>query len=180
MEQQTQNNQNNYQNGNQQNNMQYNGQQQRNNTRFSQDRARPNQDRKYNQNQDRNQNQNQNQNQGQPQNRNRLNDRNQDRNRVQSESSYPKKNREQRIPDRNNEKGQSAAQYNTNAAYANGDNSNRYMKSNSNTVKTGDLSSKVIKTRHIETVEDIQADIERVEKDIQLEIKQIRAIKLGL
>lgn len=36
------------------------------------------------------------------------------------------------------------------------------------------------KTNRIETVEDIVADIERVEKDIQFEIKQIRAVKLGL
>ncbi|NLU53595.1 MAG: hypothetical protein GXX10_12130 [Clostridiaceae bacterium] len=36
------------------------------------------------------------------------------------------------------------------------------------------------KANRVETIEDIMADIERVEKDIQFEIKQIRAIKLGL
>jgi len=33
---------------------------------------------------------------------------------------------------------------------------------------------------NVETIEDIIADIERIEKDIQFEIKQIRTIKLGL
>jgi len=44
----------------------------------------------------------------------------------------------------------------------------------------GDIAPRHIKPKRIETIEDIRADIERVEKDIQLEIKQIRAAKLGL
>ncbi len=37
----------------------------------------------------------------------------------------------------------------------------------------------MIKKRE-ETLEDIRADIERVEKDIQFEIKQIQTVALGL
>ena len=40
--------------------------------------------------------------------------------------------------------------------------------------------NRTIKAKREETAEDIQADVERVEKDIQFEIKQIKSIKLGL
>lgn len=40
--------------------------------------------------------------------------------------------------------------------------------------------NKVIKVKREDSVEDIQADVERVEKDIQFEIKQVKSIKLGL
>jgi len=36
------------------------------------------------------------------------------------------------------------------------------------------------RTKREETLDDIRADIEQIEKDIQFEIKQIRSIKLGL
>ncbi|HHW23206.1 MAG TPA: hypothetical protein GXX26_10065 [Clostridiaceae bacterium] len=34
--------------------------------------------------------------------------------------------------------------------------------------------------KRVETLEDIKADIERIDKEIQFEIKQIKAVKLGL
>lgn len=37
-----------------------------------------------------------------------------------------------------------------------------------------------VRTKREETIEDIRADIEQLEKDIQFEIRQIRSIKLGL
>ena len=37
-----------------------------------------------------------------------------------------------------------------------------------------------IRAKREETVDDIRADIEQVEKDIQFEIRQIKSIKLGL
>ncbi len=37
-----------------------------------------------------------------------------------------------------------------------------------------------VRTKREETVEDIKADVEQIEKDIQFEIRQIRSIKLGL
>ncbi|NLM75782.1 MAG: hypothetical protein GX187_06795 [Clostridiaceae bacterium] len=69
----------------------------------------------------------------------------------------------------------------------------RFQKNPSNTQKGSGSTTRYIKRNnynqdsprhirasHIETVEDIIADIERVEKEIQFEIKQIRTIKLGL
>jgi hypothetical protein len=40
--------------------------------------------------------------------------------------------------------------------------------------------SRVITPKREETVDDIKMDIEKLEKDIQFEIKQIRSVKLGL
>jgi len=37
-----------------------------------------------------------------------------------------------------------------------------------------------MRTKREETLDDIKADIEQIEKDIQFEIRQIRSIKLGL
>ncbi len=54
----------------------------------------------------------------------------------------------------------------------------RYSRRNEHSYS--DSTSRIIKTTRVETVEDIIADIERIEKDIQFEIKQIRTIKLGL
>jgi hypothetical protein len=52
-----------------------------------------------------------------------------------------------------------------------------YKKSNR---KRENITIKHIEPKREETVEDIIADTERIEKDIQFEIKQIKTIKLGL
>lgn len=45
---------------------------------------------------------------------------------------------------------------------------------------TESLISRIANPKREETVEDIQMDIEKLEKDIQFEVKQIRSTKLGL
>lgn len=42
------------------------------------------------------------------------------------------------------------------------------------------LVARIANPKREETIEDIQMDIEKLEKDIQFEIKQIRSTKLGL
>lgn len=56
-------------------------------------------------------------------------------------------------------------------------NNSRYNRSryNGNNEK-----GRIINSKHIETVEDIRADAERIEKDIEFEIRQIKSVKLGL
>lgn len=56
----------------------------------------------------------------------------------------------------------------------------RYGRSSGRSTNRNEFKERAIKTKHIETVEDILADIERIDKDIQFEIKQIKTIKLGL
>ncbi|HHY65572.1 MAG TPA: hypothetical protein GX501_11060 [Clostridiaceae bacterium] len=43
-----------------------------------------------------------------------------------------------------------------------------------------DAAGKHTQVKRVETIEDIKADIERIDKEIQFEIKQIRSIRLGL
>lgn len=126
-------------------------------------RPKPNQERRPNQD-NRNQNRDKN---------NRPNDRNR-----QKDNRYAQKNRDQKSPERPKENASAArSQQSTGGASGYGANhQNKSMKS----AHHGESMSRPIKTKRIETLEDIKADIERVEKDIQLEIKQIRAIKLGL
>lgn len=121
---------------------------------------------------------------------------NQDRNRtdrngarMQNDGINSQKPREQRASERKPEnapavrsqQAQPAGQNGTQQPYSAGaNNQNRYSRSPlKNTVHT-DVAARNIKPKRIETVEDIQADIERIDKDIQFEIKQIRAVKLGL
>lgn len=56
----------------------------------------------------------------------------------------------------------------------------RYGKNTGRASGRNETKPRNIRTRQFETVEDIQADIERIDKDIQFEIKQISTIKLGL
>jgi hypothetical protein len=54
-------------------------------------------------------------------------------------------------------------------------NKNRHQRYN-----TDSLVARISNPKRDETIEDIIMDIEKLEKDIQFEIKQIRSVKLGL
>ena len=69
--------------------------------------------------------------------------------------------------------------YKSNLGVASGKNS-RYGRNATRSTNPSDILVKSITTKRIETIEDIQADIERIDKEIQFEIKQIKAIKLGI
>jgi len=56
----------------------------------------------------------------------------------------------------------------------------RYGRNATRSTNPSEILAKSITTKRIETIEDIQADIERIDKEIQFEIKQIKAIKLGI
>lgn len=56
----------------------------------------------------------------------------------------------------------------------------RFGRNASRNSSHNEILGRSITTKRIETVEDIQADIERIDKDIQFEIKQIKAVKLGI
>jgi|GEM_PF-1266904 len=58
--------------------------------------------------------------------------------------------------------------------------SSRYGRNGTRSTNPSEILAKSITTKRIETIEDIQADIERIDKEIQFEIKQIKAIKLGI
>lgn len=186
MEQQNSNNQstqtNQPENNPQQNNSQNQPQKANNqNIRSQSERSRSN-------NQDRRPSQDGNQNHE----RNRSNDRNQagernqlsknDRTRGQIDSKYAHKSREQRGSEQAKDSQPIKYQPNqpSSAHSINNNNQSRYTKSPFHNAIHGDSAAKYIKPVRIETVEDIQADLERVEKDIQFEIKQIRAVKLSL
>jgi hypothetical protein len=161
MEQQNPNTQNN-QPHNQANTAHAGGQDQRNESNRAMHQQKSNQDRKPGQD---------NRNGGRDKN-NRPND----RNRGQKDNRYPQKTRDQKTNERpkDNAPAQRAQQNANNAPSHGANHQNRPSKS----AHHGE--SRQIKAKRVETLEDIKADIERVEKDIQLEIKQIRAIKLGL
>lgn len=55
----------------------------------------------------------------------------------------------------------------------------RHRSSSKNTIHC-EVLGKQPQTRRIETLDDIKADIERIDKEIQFEIKQIKAVRLGL
>jgi hypothetical protein len=108
--------------------------------------------------------------------------------RIQSDAANGQKPRDQRAPNKpennqpaRNQQPQPAGQnQNTQQAYV-ANNQNRYARGNAvKNIPQADVAGRNIKAKRIETVEDIQADIERIDKDIQFEIKQIRAVKLGL
>lgn len=56
----------------------------------------------------------------------------------------------------------------------------RYGRNATRSTNPNEILAKSITTKRIETIEDIQADIERIDKEIQFELKQIKAIKLGI
>lgn len=123
--------------------------------------------------------------------RNRQNDKNQttertrkpqnDREKPQTESKYPQRvrgrNFEKPIENNRTEKYLQNVSTAVNNAAGNKSSNPRPTVYNTN---HGDISVRHIKTNRVETVEDIKADVERIEKDIQFEIKQIRSAKLGL
>lgn len=53
-------------------------------------------------------------------------------------------------------------------------------KSSSRSSSHSEVLGKHTQAKRTETLEDIKADIERIDKEIQFEIKQIKAVKLGL
>lgn len=55
----------------------------------------------------------------------------------------------------------------------------RHRNSSKNAIHS-EVLGKQSQARRIETLEDIKADIERIDKEIQFEIKQIKAVRLGL
>ncbi len=176
----TENNQQNNQQRNQQNNSQQ---------RFNNQNSRPQSDR--NRSQDRRGQQDRNSNQDRSRlDKNHAGEKginpNNDRTRAQSDSKYPQKPKEQKAVDRprSEQAGKTQSQPNKSQASQNhgagSNNNNRYARNPLHNVTLGDTAARHIIPKRIETVEDIQADIERVEKDIQFEIKQIRAVKLGL
>lgn len=59
-------------------------------------------------------------------------------------------------------------------------NRNDYHKKQQNRYNTESFATKIANPKREETVEDIKMDIDKLEKDIQFEIKQIRSVKLGL
>ncbi len=61
-----------------------------------------------------------------------------------------------------------------------GSGNNRYGRNQARNSSHNEIVGKHAPIKRVETVEDIQADIERIDKDIQFEIKQIKAVKLGL
>jgi hypothetical protein len=103
-----------------------------------------------------------------------------DKARNQAEQKYPQKPKE-RNNDRSRENGQ-PERYHQNLPGAHGANVGQgtFSKVPVHNALHGDLTARHIKPKRIETVEDIKADTERIEKDIQFEIKQIRSAKLGL
>lgn len=144
--------------------------------------GRPQENRSRFNNQDKKITQDKNQNYGS----NRSNDRNQATERSQvsqddrSRGQNPKPKDRSGL-DRTKENSQPARyQQNLSGSGIHNNNQNRLNKNPLRNTVHGDLGTRHIKPQIIETVEDIQADAESVEKEIQFEIKQIRATKLGL
>lgn len=101
------------------------------------------------------------------------------------DSRYATKSREQKLSEKTNPDVKQAVKSNQNKTYkydsgfASGGNT-RYGRNDSRNSIHNEILGRSITSKRIETVEDIQADIERIDKDIQFEIKQIKAVKLGL
>lgn len=118
--------------------------------------------------------------------RNKIGDKSiQDKAKNQNDLKYNQKPREQKSNDRAKPEYPVKAQQSAHAANTGSNNNtansqNRFSKNITNNSGHMDSVVKNIKPKRIETVEDIQADIERIDKDIQFEIKQIKAVKLGL
>jgi hypothetical protein len=114
------------------------------------------------------------------QGRNANNEDNQERMKVRDSIKYGTKGRDQRLTEKQEAKHVKSHQnksYKSNSGVSLGGNS-RYGRNTSR--NHSEILGKSIAAKRNETVEDIQADIERIEKDIQFEIKQIKAIKLGI
>jgi len=60
------------------------------------------------------------------------------------------------------------------------DNREPYRKPQHPRSNSENYAARVLTTKREETVDDIKMDIEKLEKDIQFEIKQIRSVKLGM
>lgn|GEM_PF-752775 len=66
------------------------------------------------------------------------------------------------------------------ANYNKKSNKNEFQKKNPQRYNSESVVSRIANPRREETIEDIRMDIEKLEKEIQFEIKQIRSTKLGL
>lgn len=107
---------------------------------------------------------------------------NQERAKARDNIKYATKGRDQRQTEKQDPKHVKSHQnksYKSNSGVSSGGNP-RYGRNTSRSSNHSEILGKSITTKRIETVEDIQADIERIDKDIQFEIKQIKAIKLGI
>lgn len=110
---------------------------------------------------------------------------NQDRIKGRDNAKYATKNRDQKATEKVSRDIKPTVNSNQNRPYrpdsgfSSGVNT-RYGRNASKNSRRNDILGRSITAKRIETVEDIQADIERIDKDIQFEIKQIKAVKLGL
>lgn len=110
---------------------------------------------------------------------------NQDRQKGRDDVKHSAKPRENKSVDKisheakHADKAQLKKTYKSNQSNSSGSYS-RYGRNGSRNTGHSEIFGRHINTKHIETVEDIKADIERIDKDIQFEIKQIKAVKLGL
>lgn len=92
------------------------------------------------------------------------------------------KGKEQKLTEKQHTKHSKSHQnksYKSNVGITSG-RSSRYGRNATRSTNPSEILAKSIATKRIETIEDIQADIERIDKEIQFEIKQIKAIKLGI
>lgn len=101
------------------------------------------------------------------------------------DNKYAAKSREQRLVEKTGQDSKQAVKSHQNKSYKSDINvtsgsNNRYGRNAWRNPNHNEVLGRSITTKRIETVEDIQADIERIDKDIQFEIKQIKAVKLGL
>ncbi len=110
---------------------------------------------------------------------------NQDRMKDRDNVKYATKSRDQKVADKTSRdvkttvKSHQNRPYKSDSGFSSGENAH-YGRNVSRNSSSNDILGRSITTKRIETVEDIQADIERIDKDIQFEIKQIKAVKLGL
>lgn len=114
----------------------------------------------------------------------------QDRIKGQDDGRYTQKNREQKGVERINIDGKHQPRIKNQTQNVQspkqGQNvsmsgvNNRYGRNLLKNSPHNEIMGKHAPIKRVETVEDIQADIERIDKDIQFEIKQIKAVKLGL
>lgn len=91
------------------------------------------------------------------------------------ESQWRKEGQEQQAPGREQvqarERGNGARNYHRESSSS---------ASRDNLPRTGNSSRYGSKSRAAETIDDIKIDIARIEKEIELEIKEIRSMRLGL
>ena len=104
---------------------------------------------------------------------------NQDRLKGRDDAQYSDRPRGHKTEGKQDSKVQLKQPYNSNRNNSSG-NSPRYGRNSGRNAGYNEILGRHINTRQIETIDDIKADIERIDKDIQFEIKQIKAVKLGL